>query len=308
MITYLAAILFILTIGITLASILLSLHLRNSYKADFLPSLVFFQVFYFTFGFYAIWGQLIVASFLSSIVAADLLAKITDLTILLGLPFLALASLMFLRFSRELSGRRAVKNFSLWFLLLNTFLIFGIGYVFLEYEHIQTFTVVKYYYIFFNLFFTFYASYNMLSGKRGLKKLAPADMRNLVIGLSGLLFVQAILLLLYNENIYIAFLFILTYFLNGSIIPIYLRYMADLSILLPKGENSESFERFCRQHEISRRETEIIHEICNGLSNQQIADKLFISLQTVKDHTHRIYFKTQCNSRAQLMRMVSQNR
>ncbi|MBW6501428.1 MAG: LuxR C-terminal-related transcriptional regulator [Bacteroidales bacterium] len=55
---------------------------------------------------------------------------------------------------------------------------------------------------------------------------------------------------------------------------------------------------------MSPRETDIIREICNGLSNKEIADKLFISLQTVKDHTHRIYIKTNVKSRVQLINLV----
>ena len=88
--------------------------------------------------------------------------------------------------------------------------------------------------------------------------------------------------------------------------PIYIRYKSDLSKLLPENEMSESFEQFCKTFEISPRETEIVNEICKGLSNQQIADRLFISLQTVKDHTHRIYSKTNCTSRSQLIRMVNE--
>ncbi|MDT8374569.1 MAG: LuxR C-terminal-related transcriptional regulator [Bacteroidales bacterium] len=44
--------------------------------------------------------------------------------------------------------------------------------------------------------------------------------------------------------------------------------------------------------------------MCNGLSNQEIADRLFISLQTVKDHTSRIYTKTNVRNRMQLMTLV----
>jgi DNA-binding NarL/FixJ family response regulator len=65
-----------------------------------------------------------------------------------------------------------------------------------------------------------------------------------------------------------------------------------------------SLDEFCRNFDISARERDIIREVCQGLSNQQIADKLFITLQTVKDHTSRIYDKTNCNSRAQLITMV----
>jgi DNA-binding NarL/FixJ family response regulator len=101
--------------------------------------------------------------------------------------------------------------------------------------------------------------------------------------------------------------FILLFYVFGGFVPIYMRYKSDFSKLLAEGEINESFDGFCKKYEISKREKEIIHEICKGLSNQQIADRLFISLQTVKDHTHRIYGKTNCISRAQLIRMVNDN-
>jgi ATP/maltotriose-dependent transcriptional regulator MalT len=67
-----------------------------------------------------------------------------------------------------------------------------------------------------------------------------------------------------------------------------------------------SFEEFCKQFEVSPRETDIVREICNGLSNKEISDTLFISLQTVKDHTHRIYVKTNVKSRVQLINRVKE--
>ena len=75
---------------------------------------------------------------------------------------------------------------------------------------------------------------------------------------------------------------------------------------LPDAQNEETFdfESFCDKFEISKREAEIIREICSGLSNQAIADKLFITLQTVKDHTHRIYTKTGVRNRVHLTNLV----
>jgi len=67
-----------------------------------------------------------------------------------------------------------------------------------------------------------------------------------------------------------------------------------------------SFEEICQKFEVSPRETDIVREICNGLSNKEISDKLFISLQTVKDHTHRIYIKTNVRSRVQLINLVKE--
>jgi DNA-binding CsgD family transcriptional regulator len=64
------------------------------------------------------------------------------------------------------------------------------------------------------------------------------------------------------------------------------------------------FNSFCELYEISKREAEIILEICSGKSNKAISDKLFITLQTVKDHNHRIFTKTGVKSRVQLTNLV----
>ena len=48
---------------------------------------------------------------------------------------------------------------------------------------------------------------------------------------------------------------------------------------------------------ISERELEVLHLIAAGLSNREIADKLFISLNTVKTHTKNINSKLDVNSR-----------
>ena len=48
---------------------------------------------------------------------------------------------------------------------------------------------------------------------------------------------------------------------------------------------------------ISERELEVLHLIAAGLSNREIAKKLFISLNTVKTHTKSINSKLDVNSR-----------
>ena len=115
MINYLITIVFVLTIALTSGSIVISSQLRTTYKSNFFSTLLFFLVFYFTFGFYAIWGQMLVTSFLSPFVNQNLLGKITDIMVLLGSPFLVFAFLMFVRFSRELSGRKTSNSFIFWY-------------------------------------------------------------------------------------------------------------------------------------------------------------------------------------------------
>lgn len=51
--------------------------------------------------------------------------------------------------------------------------------------------------------------------------------------------------------------------------------------------------------ELSSRELEVLKLITAGHSNQEIADKLYLSLNTVKSHTNNIYTKLGVNRRTQ---------
>ena len=52
---------------------------------------------------------------------------------------------------------------------------------------------------------------------------------------------------------------------------------------------------------LSEREIEILVEVCRGLSNQEIADKLFISKRTVDKHRANSLEKTGCKNTANLV-------
>lgn len=55
------------------------------------------------------------------------------------------------------------------------------------------------------------------------------------------------------------------------------------------------------QSELSDREIEILILICQGFSNQEIADQLFISKRTVDKHRANILEKSECKNTAQLV-------
>ena len=55
------------------------------------------------------------------------------------------------------------------------------------------------------------------------------------------------------------------------------------------------------EDQLSNREVEILVEVCRGLSNQEIADKLFISKRTVDKHRANIMEKTGCKNTANLV-------
>jgi DNA-binding NarL/FixJ family response regulator len=58
----------------------------------------------------------------------------------------------------------------------------------------------------------------------------------------------------------------------------------------------------------SERGIEILVEVCRGLSNQEIADKLFISKRTVDKHRANILDKTGCKNTANLVVFAIKNR
>lgn len=60
--------------------------------------------------------------------------------------------------------------------------------------------------------------------------------------------------------------------------------------------------------EISDREMEILYHVCLGLSNQEIADKLFISKRTVDKHRANLLSKTGCRNTAALVMYAIKNK
>jgi len=71
-----------------------------------------------------------------------------------------------------------------------------------------------------------------------------------------------------------------------------------------EGSGAQALNRHFESVGLTRREQEIVALISMGKSNQEIADSLFISLQTVKDHNHRIYSKLGLKNRGQVMNLL----
>lgn len=71
----------------------------------------------------------------------------------------------------------------------------------------------------------------------------------------------------------------------------------EVSIKIKEDEANGS-----RQHlheDLTSRELEVLHLIADGLSNQEIADELFITLKTVKTHVSNILSKLEVSDRTQ---------
>ena len=55
---------------------------------------------------------------------------------------------------------------------------------------------------------------------------------------------------------------------------------------------------------LSKREMEVLQLMAEGLSNQEIADRLFVSLNTIKTHTAQIFNKMEVKRRTQAIDMA----
>lgn len=59
---------------------------------------------------------------------------------------------------------------------------------------------------------------------------------------------------------------------------------------------------------LTDREKEVLNLICKGLSNQKIAEKLFVSKRTIDKHRENILSKTGCNNTASLIMYANKNK
>lgn len=157
-----------------------------------------------------------------------------------------------------------------------------------------------------NFLYSFFASLLILYPRKGRSIIHDYDRKIMSPVVFLVMISQCVPLLFYTSQSYVAIIFIFTFFAGNTFLPLYLNYGTLLSAFTEETTKDLSFEEFCKKFEVSPRETDIVREICNGLSNKEISDRLFISLQTVKDHTHRIYIKTNVKSRVQLINLVKE--
>lgn len=66
-------------------------------------------------------------------------------------------------------------------------------------------------------------------------------------------------------------------------------------------------KEFLKKHDITDRETEVLHLICGGMSNADIAEKIFVSTNTVKYHIKNIYLKLDVKNRVEALNKLNPN-
>jgi DNA-binding CsgD family transcriptional regulator len=77
----------------------------------------------------------------------------------------------------------------------------------------------------------------------------------------------------------------------------------EVSVAVPVGEGFVPDEKKREDLGITRREFEILELIAQGMSNREIAEKLFVSENTVKTHSSRVLGKLGARRRTQAVQL-----
>lgn len=309
MIRFVYILLFIVAAGASATGIILASRLKNRYGSGIFAPLLYFQVFIYAFGFYGIWGQVAINLFLGRTASAELLHRLLDIALLLGLPFLIFAWYMLIRFTGGLAGITTGRNwFIAVFLLVNSAVLLLLVWLIKGDDGSGSGHVMSGYYIIMNLIHYFGAAYLIHFPWKGQQVIHDHDRKIIAPMLFAIMMIQCIPLLFMESGDWIRVIFIFGFFAGNLFLPVYFSWFTLAHSFAAPGAKvtTDSFAGFCRKYEVSPRESDVIREICNGLSNKEISEKLFISLQTVKDHTHHIYIKTNVKGRVQLINLVKE--
>lgn len=294
---------FIVSIGLTAFGLMTAYRMKQRGNTSFASSLFYYDAFLAAFGFYSIWSFLGVKFLLNHVISSpETLLNVVAIFPFLGFPLLLVAWYLFIQLCFELAGIKLKGYASMVYFSACMLIFFALGNYFKnqvvqdEAVHLpllfRSFAVV-------NLLVVSLGSLLILLQKQNKHQALQKQVLVLLFFVPVLL--ATISLFMASSHWFVVVLFVLFYFSHLAMPSAWLYFKADS----PPAAAGDCFMHFCEQFEISKREAEIIREICLGKSNQAIADSLFITVQTVKDHAHRIYTKTGVKNRIQLSNLVN---
>ncbi len=299
---------FVITTGIAVIGVLVTYNLLQSAQKPLLQLLLYQQIFLFSFFIYGIWGNIAIREVISDLnLNTEISGKLALFVPVLGAPFLIVSWFMLLKFVFNLNdysiSRTTVYLYFTAFFIVLLIVGFLIQNQFIEIPDEPALYIVRML-VLANLTIHLLLVFPVINPKEKKDIQRKKKFRKLIyLYLAGVIIYSAALSFFKLFGFISTTISVVFLFAASVIIPVGLKMNPGILAVETKNRNS-GFQKFCEQYEISKREAEIILEICAGKTNKAIAEKLFITLQTVKDHNHRIFIKTQVNSRVQLTNLV----
>ncbi len=296
------------------AALALSFNLQRKYELNYVKSYFYHQILIFLFGFYGLLGTISTHYFLTDInFKGEVIGLLFSFLPFIGVPFMIAAWYMFIRISFEIIERKIALKFTLWFfvIVIIVFLIFGFLVPYIDYFIVDKLEINTHVFLIFVLieiltliivFSNYFIFSNYLKDKYKVRFIKLFASVNLFFYIISVIF----LMLGENDMTFIAG-YTMVYFFK-DIIPLLLlgKYLSKNYVHPINMVSKNTKELFTEHYMISKRETEIIDEIIQGRTNKEISERLFISLQTVKDHIHNIFLKTEVKNRVQLTNLIRQ--
>jgi len=315
---FIAAILLSICAG--LYAVLITYKLHKKYRLNYLSTYLYFQIFINVFGVYGILGQAIAKKIIEQQEPSfQIIESIGHFFSFLGFPFLIFAWYMFIRLCREIIEKKLSRTFNLsyFFTLAGVFFAYGSVIIlsnllhFGDEKYALFSSAIIYLYVTIEVLVLIVALSQLfvhakkIKDEKKRKAVQTFASLNLVVFCAGI-----ILFLLANQSNTLGAVYFLVFF-SGNIPPVlfWRKYLKKYFIAPVLQKTSPlTMKQFLEEFKISRREGEVIQKLCEGKTNKEISETLFISLQTVKDHVYRIYQKTDVKNRVQLINLIQSYR
>jgi DNA-binding CsgD family transcriptional regulator len=307
--TVLFTVTFIVSAALAVIGIMISYQLYQTHQKPVLQILLYQQIFLISFFIYGIWGNIALHEILADLsLSNELSSKLTIFIPVLGIPFLVVSWFMVLRFAFLLNRVKESNRFplvyfpSLFIIVLGFSVLVSKGIIKVSTEP-ELFIIRAIAAINLIIHIVFIVPFAYKKKNKPLIKEIRFMKKHAFLYLLGVLVYSGVLSYFnYFGSISICISIVLLFAVSISI-PVILK-LNEKTQLLPPASTNINFYDFCNLYEISKREAEIILEICTGKSNKDISEKLFITLQTVKDHNYRIYSKLGVKTRGQLTNLI----
>jgi DNA-binding CsgD family transcriptional regulator len=311
---FIAAIL--ISIGAGLYAILVTYQLHKKYRLNYLSTYLYFQIFINVFGVYGILGQAIAKKILEQQESSfQIIESIGHFFSFLGFPFLIFAWYMFIRLCREIIEKKLSRTFNLSYFFTLAAVFFAYGSVIIlsnllnfgDEKYALFSSVIIYLYVVIEVLVLIVALSQLFINAGKIKDEKKQKAVQTFASLNLVVFCAGIILFLFaNQSTTVGAVYFLVFF-SGNILPVlfwraYLKKYFIAPVLQKTGVLT--MKQFIEEYNISKREEEVIKRLCEGKSNKEISETLFISLQTVKDHVYRIYQKTDVKNRVQLINLI----
>jgi DNA-binding CsgD family transcriptional regulator len=304
---------FVLCLGLTVASVLVSRQLLSTYASDFLRQHFYYLAAFHAFAFYALWGQILTRALLASIrTDTTAIEAVAAFLPVLGVPFLFVSWIMLVNMASSMAGKTFKPAWHSAHAVVFVSLLLGawLAVSRLQAEPgarvdlglVEAVTMIGVELVYYSAFLVLVSRFGAAAEEKR-RRILLTFAALLTAGFAARSLLAAVVLI----DVRLSPVALLAVHASNLPALLYLRANADRVFAPVKAEHATKLgiEHVLAHHGVTKRERQIVEKICLGKTNKQIADELFISLQTVKDHTHRIYSKIGINNRMQLVQMMN---